>query len=220
MSNPIVIAHHLIWTLYGWWLPNDLRGGTSTEVRCPWIRGLADLHFGRKKIQPASRDIHAFYEEAGQSLKHPLLELSADAIEHVAQGFAVTVSQFKYTCYACAILRDHVHLIIRKHKHTAEEMIANLQEFSRLRLSAAGLRSPGHPTWVRGGWKVFLDLPEEVQRTIKYIEDNPLPYGHPVQRWDFVKKYDGWPLHPGHSQNSPYVRALRTAGRYPRDLQR
>ena len=25
-DHPIVIAHHLIWTAYGWWLPNDPRG--------------------------------------------------------------------------------------------------------------------------------------------------------------------------------------------------
>ncbi len=29
--RPSVIAHHLIWTLYGHWLPNDLRGSGSTE---------------------------------------------------------------------------------------------------------------------------------------------------------------------------------------------
>ncbi|HEX3359298.1 MAG TPA: hypothetical protein VHS31_20130, partial [Tepidisphaeraceae bacterium] len=66
-------------------------------------------------------------------------------------------------------------LIIRKHKHTAEEIIQNLQEFGRLRLSAAGHRPPEHPTWVHGGWKVFLDHPDEIRRTIKYVGNNPLP---------------------------------------------
>lgn len=214
MSNPIVIAHHLIWTLYGWWLPNDVRGSTSREVRCPWLRELADIHFGRRKIQPASGDIRTFYADASEALKHPLIELTTDAIQVVAQGFADAINDFKYTCYACAILRDHVHLIMRKHKHKAEEMIANLQASSRLRLSAAGLRTPDHPTWVKGGWKVFLDHPDEVRRTIKYIADNPLPYGKDIQHWDFVTPYDNWPLHPGHSPNSPYVKALRAAGRY------
>src|SRR5947207_8262976 len=173
MSNPIVIAYHLIWTLYGWWLPNDLRGSTSTEVRCPWLRGLADLHFGRKQIQPASRDIRAFYADASLSLKHPLLELTTDAIQVVAQGFADAIKEFKYTCYACAILRDHVHLIIRKHKHTAEEMIANLQASSRLRLSAAEFRTSDHPTWVKGRWKVFLDQADEIRRKMSYMDAIP-----------------------------------------------
>jgi hypothetical protein len=217
MSNPIVIAHHLIWTLYGWWLPNDLRGSTSKSIRSPIIARLGDLHFGRKQLQPASRDIKTFYKCASQFLKHPLLELNAEAIEAVAHGFREAIEQSKYTCYACAILRDHVHLIIRKHKHRAEQMIDNLQTQSRLRLSATGLFPIDHPVWVQGGWKVFLDHPDEIRRTIVYVDENPLPYGLPIQHWDFVTQYDGWPLHPGHSLNSPYVKALRAAGRYPND---
>ena len=216
MSNPIVIAHHLIWTLYGWWLPNDLRGSTSKIIRNDILHDLGDLHFSRKKIQPASRDIKTFYDEARPLLKYPLLELSTQSIAMIAQSFAETIRQFKYTCYACAILPDHVHLILRKHKHSAEEMIANLQGFSRLRLSASGLFPPDHPVWVRGGWKVFLDHPNEIHRTIGYIENNPLPYGMPIQKYDFVMPYNNWPLHDGHDPHSPYARLLRAAGRYPR----
>src|SRR4051794_17837435 len=173
MPNPIVIAYHLIWTLYGWWLPNDLRGSTSRVIRSDALKALGELHFGRKRIQPASRDIRAFYEQAKLVLKHPLLELGRAEILSVASGFADAIRANNYTCYACTILRDHVHLIIRKHKHAAEEMIANLQHASRLRLSADAFRSPDHPTWVRGGWKVFLDHPKEIWRTIPYINDNP-----------------------------------------------
>jgi hypothetical protein len=32
MLRPIVVAHHLIWTAYGWWLPNDPRGSMSNFV--------------------------------------------------------------------------------------------------------------------------------------------------------------------------------------------
>jgi REP element-mobilizing transposase RayT len=177
MSNPIVIAHHLIWTLYGWWLPNDLRGSTSKTIRSDALRDLSDLHFGRKKIQPASCDIKNFYAQAQLLLKHPLLELSARSITIVAKGFADAIQQFRYTCYACAILPDHVHLILRKHRDSAEQMITHLQDASRLRLSASGLFPNNHPIWVRGGWKVFLDHPDEIHRTIGYIENNPLPYG-------------------------------------------
>lgn len=104
---------------------------------------------------------------------------------------------------------DHVHLLIRKHKDQAEQMIEHFQDESRLRLRIAGLRTPDHPVWGGHGWKVFLDTPEEIRRTIGYIEDNPLKIGAPVQRWDFVKVYDGWPFHKGHSANSPYAKRLR-----------
>jgi hypothetical protein len=62
---------------------------------------------------------------------------------------------------------------------------------------------------------VFLDHPDEIRRTNGYVEDNPKKMRLPAQSWPFVIAYDGWPLHPGHSPNSPYVKALRAAGRYP-----
>ena len=216
-NSPLVIAYHLVWTAYGWWLPNDPRGSCSREIRVPVLRQLGDLHYGRKRVQPASSDIRLFYEQATGLLKHPLIEFAPEHFQIVAAGFADAVEQHKYTCYACAILPDHVHLILRKHKHLAEVMIENLQFHSRLRLSGSRLLPDAHPIWCVGGWKIFLDHPDEVCRVIRYVEDNPLPYRLPRQRWDFVTQYDRWPLHPGHSASSPYVKRLVAAGRYPRD---
>ena len=131
----------------------------------------------------------------------------------IAEAFAEAVANCRYTCYACAIMSDHVHILTRKHKHTAEEMIANLQAVSRLRLRSSCLRSSDHPVWGGPGWKVFLDHPEGVRRTIRYIQDNPRKARMGVQTFDFVSNYDGWPLHPGHSPDSPYARRLRGSGR-------
>jgi REP element-mobilizing transposase RayT len=149
-------------------------------------------------------------------LKHPLLSFAPSEFELVANSIGEAIDECQYTCYACAIMPDHLHLLIRKHRDLAEEMIEKIQAFSRLRLSECGIRDVDHPTWTRGGWKVFLDHPDEVRRTIRYIKDNPLKLRLPAQQWPFVLEYDNWPLHPGHSQKSPYVRALKAAGRYPR----
>ena len=43
-----VIAYHLIWTNYGTWLPNDLRGSGSHDVYTPALAELGRPHFGRK----------------------------------------------------------------------------------------------------------------------------------------------------------------------------
>jgi len=215
MSEPLVIAHHVMWTAYGWWLPNDPRGSTSTSVCAPDINELGEHHFGRKRVQPASRDIRAFYVRAAEVLDHDLLAFAPAEFAAVAEAFAATCARHAYTCYACAVMPDHAHLIIRKHRHSAEEMIANLQDESRVALVAAGLRPPGHPVWTGGGgWKVFLDHPDDVRRTIRYVEQNPVKMRLPTQAWPFVQAYDDWPLFPGHSANSPYARALRAAGRY------
>jgi REP element-mobilizing transposase RayT len=217
MSQPLVIAYHLIWTAYGWWLPNDPRGSGSKEVRNDVLAELGELHYGRKRVQPGGREVRQFYQEAAAILRHPLLTFSAAARDEIGLAFGRAVEEHRYTCYACAVMPDHIHVLIRKHKHQAEEMMEVLKEVSRARLHATNHRPPAHPIWTAGGgWKVFLDHPDEVRRTIGYIERNPSGLGLPAQRWPFVKPYDGWPLHPGHSPNSPYAKRLREAGREPR----
>ena len=58
----MVAGFHLIFTAYGWWLPNDPRGSNSHEIRVEQIADLGELHFGRKLIQPprayASPSLH------------------------------------------------------------------------------------------------------------------------------------------------------------------
>jgi hypothetical protein len=101
-----------------------------------------------------------------------------------------------------------VHILIRKHKHKEEEMIEILQHQRRLRLSTLGIRAPNHPVWTQGGWKGFLDHPDKIRRTIRYIDNNPIKEGLARQHRPFVTPYDGWPLHAGHNPNSPYAKRL------------
>jgi REP element-mobilizing transposase RayT len=209
----MVIAHHLVWTGYGWWLPNDPRGSTSNTIRDDVIGSLGELHHGRKQVQPASVEIRRFYQNAAGQLKYALLAFASDEIVTIAGAFGEVMERERYTCYACAIVPDHVHVLIRKHKHAAEEMIARLQEAGRLRLRDSSPRfTEDHPIWGGQGWKVFLDHPDEVWRTIRYIELNPIHAGKPAQQWRFVKPYDNWPLHEGHSPDSPYARRLGDRG--------
>src|SRR4051812_35445423 len=165
----MVIAYHLIITAYGWWLPNDLRGSTSRNIECDVLKELGELHFGRKKIQPSGREIRAFYERAEDLLKHDLLTFDNRAVQVIADAFGHCVQDNNYTSYAGVVMFDHAHLCIRKHKHLAEEMIEQFERYSARAMSDAGLRQHGHPTWGTGGWKVYLDNPDDVKRTIRYI---------------------------------------------------
>ena len=143
-----------------------------------------------------------------------MLAFNDEEIAFLGQCFGQVIEERRYTCYACAIMPDHVHFLIRKHKHKAEEMADRLKAQSRLRLCEAGHRPEGHPIWCGGCvWHIFLDHPDEVRRTIGYIDKNPIAIGLPAQHWPFVAPYDNWPLHPGHSPNSPYAKRLRAAGR-------
>jgi len=197
MNRPyrnIVIAHHLIWTGYGWWLPNDPRGSMSRMIASDVIAELGELHYGRRKAQPAGWVIREFYEKAKGALKHELLTFTPEEISIIAAAFGNLCGGNPYTCYACAILPDHVHVLLRKHRRTAEQMIADLQAASRDALSGLSRRN-GHPVWGGPGWKVFLRTADDIRRTIGYIGENPVKLARPRQRWDFVTPYDGWPLH-------------------------
>jgi REP-associated tyrosine transposase len=184
VSRPIVIAYHLIWTAYGWWLANDPRGSMSKCIRSDILADLGALHHGRKRVQPASCDIREFYERAGSRLQHRLRTFDDACIGTISEAFADTIRHHRYTCYAAVVMPDHVHLVIRKHKHIAEEMIGHFQDQSRLRLRAVGRYSGDHPVWGGPGWKVFMDHPQDIRRTIRYVRQNPVKMRGAEQCWD------------------------------------
>jgi REP element-mobilizing transposase RayT len=191
-KEAMVAGYHLIWSVYGSWLPNDPRGSSSHEIRVPVIAELGELYQGRKQVQPARGEIREFYANAEMVLKHERLFLTDDEISFVGKCFEQTIRTRNYTCYGCAIMPEHVHLLIRKHRDKAEEMIEHFQRDSREKLIETGRRCSDHPVWGGPGWKVFLHTREDMERIALYIRQNPIKAGRPAQDWSFVKKYDGW----------------------------
>lgn len=188
----MVAGFHLMWTAYGWWLPNDPRGSSSQEIRVERVAELGELHEGRKQVQPGRQDVRAFYGAAKQVLQHELRRFDDSDVAIIGGAFREAINREKYTCYGCAIMGDHVHCLIRKHKHHGETMIEHLQTASREALIRAGRRTPEHPVWGGPGWKVFLYTQADMRRIVRYIEQNPVKAGWPMQVWDFVKPYEGW----------------------------
>jgi REP element-mobilizing transposase RayT len=183
-----VIAHHLVWTTYGTWLPNDPRGSWSQTVLSPELAELGEIHFGRRKIQPSRQIVREFKRQAESVLTYPTILFDRRQIEFAVSALGESLRKFNYTCYACAAMPDHVHLLIRKHRDSAEAMIENLQRATREMLIAPdGILPAGHPVWTAGGWKRFLGSPNAVRSVIRYIEANPTKTGRPVQAWPFVK---------------------------------
>jgi REP element-mobilizing transposase RayT len=164
-------------------------------VYTPVLAELGDAHFGRKRIQPARATVREFYDEAEPRLQFPVLRFEAEQRGEIADAFLKVIRENCYTCYACAIMPDHVHLVIRKHKDSAEEMIKKLQDDSRSRIVESKFVPPDHPIWTKNGRKVFLNTPNEVRQRIGYVERNPLKDGLPRQVWPFVTAYDNWPFH-------------------------
>ena len=190
-----VIAYHLIWTNYGTWLGNDPRGSGSREVYAPILAELGEVHYGRRRNQPKRQVVREFYAEAEPLLQFPIIRFRRDQFAEIAVAFAKSICDRCYTSYACAILLDHVHLVIRKHRDTGERMIENFQNDSRQHLQKNDIVPQGHPVWTLKGWHAFLDSPEAIRRCIHYVESNPMKEGLPRQEWPFVVAYDNWPFH-------------------------
>src|SRR5215470_14807809 len=100
----MVIGHHLIWTAYGCWLPNDPRGSSSHVLREDRLAPLGELHEGRKQQQPSRAELKGFYQQADVLLAHERLPFDDDEIALIGFSYAQTVRRYGYTCYACAIM--------------------------------------------------------------------------------------------------------------------
>ncbi len=189
----IIIAHHLILSGYGHWLPNDPRGSGSEEIREEKLSDLGPIHHGRKQIQPPRRELKQFYRDANPLLDFEPIWFDDAKRQAIAEAFAQVVGNRRYTVWACAVLSNHAHLWIRRHRDDAVTMWNEFAESSRAALGRFEDLAGDHPLWSNRPYKVFLDSPEDVRRVIAYIQRNPAREKLPPQTWSFVQPYDGWP---------------------------
>ena len=198
-SRRTVIAAHLIHTLYGHWAVNDPRGSGSRDFLAPKFASLGPIHHGRKAqhLQPTPAQLRAFHEEHANLLNFPLIWIDEEIREEFACAITETIRNRKYTCYACAIGRNHIHLVIRTHGDKAREMWERFADSirDRLRLRLPSRSSPHHPVISARPYNVLHYTPEDVWPRIRYVEGNPARDGLPSQHWPFVTPYDNWPFH-------------------------
>ena len=190
----VIIAHHLVLTLYGHWLSNDLRGSGSTETRKPELDQLGPVHFGRKKVQPPKKDVKAFYARANPLLDFPVFWMDHAKRQAVADAFARAAGEFGYTVWACAILWNHAHLLVRRHRdpgHTIWDVFAATARDAVRVFPDVGAE---HPVWSTRPYVVFIYDPPGVRGRVRYIGDNPEKEGLPRQHHPFVLPYNGWPF--------------------------
>src|SRR4051794_4445380 len=100
----IIIAHHLVLTGYGFWLPNDVRGSGSAVIRKDALRDLGPIHPGRKKDQPSHEELKALYRAANPKLEFEPLWFDSAKRQAISDTFAQVIADFRYTVWACAIL--------------------------------------------------------------------------------------------------------------------
>lgn len=191
----IVIGHHFVLHGYGHWVANDPRGSGSRELRKEKLADLGPVHFGRKQVQPSREELREFTREAGPRLDFAPIWFDDAKRQALGEAIGEVVKNIGYTVWACAVLKNHAHLCVRRHRDDATRIWNAFADETRNKLCLFADVPDDHPVWSTRPYKVFLYTPEDVRRVIKYTEENPDKEGIPLQVWDFVTPYDGWP-HP------------------------
>jgi len=191
----MVIAHHLILTGYGHWLPNDPRGSMSQKVHTSELAKLAAGHFGRRRTQPSREELKAFYRKAKAVLVYPVIWFESAERQAIAEAFGEVIAAEKLTCYSCAVLSNHAHLLIRKHRLKGEQIVSMLKDSARGRLREKGLVPRDHPVFSADMFQAFKSDPQAVKACTTYIEGNFAKHNLPPLKYPFVTPYDNWPFH-------------------------
>jgi REP element-mobilizing transposase RayT len=193
----MIIGHHLIWALYGHWLANDLRGSGSHEFYDEKFAPLGPIHHGRKPrhLQPSRRELKEFHKQAEPLLNFTRFWIDEAKRQAISDAFSKVIAERKYTVWACAILSNHAHMVIRVHRDDALRMWHAFAEESRTRLRLFAEIGSAHPIWSSRPYKVFLYTPDEVHSRVQYVELNPEKEGLPRQHYDFAECYNNWPFH-------------------------
>ncbi len=192
----MILAYHIIFGTYGFWLPNDPRGSWSTFV-ASW-----DLFQYGTATKVANRRSHAhdphdrrFRMAAKSALLHEPVKLSGAQALSVGNGFARAVRASEYSILACSILPEHVHLVVARHRYDVEQVVRRLKQFAGKQLAEDGLhpfenelarRGALPAVFARGCWKCFIDNEKYVDSAIGYVQANPLKEGKKRQAWKFV----------------------------------
>ena len=187
-----MLASHLTFGAYGFWLPNDPRGSWSDYVRQRKL-----LEFGKaSKVETKDSVAHLPHDVAlryntKKALQFPPVAFDGIQARAVGNGFAIAVKESAYLVFACAILPTHVHLVVAVHTNPPRRIIGHFKARATQSLNREGihpLENQASP-WSVKGWAVFLDTDDEVFRAIEYVNKNPIKEGLPPQRWKFVVPY-------------------------------
>jgi REP element-mobilizing transposase RayT len=185
----VILASHLIFTGYAHWLPNDPRGSGSQEVRKDNLKPLGDIQPGRQYPQPPRDEVKQFYREAKPRIQHERIWFKEAHRQVIAQAFGEVTAERGYTVWACAILSNHAHMVVRTHRDRAEMIWSKFAERAVEALHRQNLVPHDHPIWSHRPYKVFLRSNNDVIGRINYVDENPIKEGLPPQAWPFVRAF-------------------------------
>jgi REP element-mobilizing transposase RayT len=185
-----LLATHLIWGCYGFWLPNDPRGSWSKYVGS---QPLYDLGGNARTVdtrRSLAQDRHdsSLRRRTKRGLQRPPVRMTGEQAREVARTFGRAFPETGLVLFACSIMPDHVHVVAAPHAKRAAEIMGYLKSRASRHLRETGHNFGGTP-WVKGGWAVYLFDETSVERAIRYVKSNPIKAGLRPQRWSFVEPY-------------------------------
>src|SRR5262245_8578754 len=131
-----MLAFHGIFSAYGFWLPNDRRGSYST-----WVASWDLFRYGgpATKVNTtrsvADRPHDQLHRHATKrKLKHPPISFNGRQARAIGQGFSIAVAKSGYRVLACAILPDHVHIVVESSHQKPTLVIGHLKREATLQL--------------------------------------------------------------------------------------
>ena len=186
----MVRGFHIIFSAYGFWLPNDPRGSWSDFVGA-WdlflAAGQATKTDERRSVAGKQHDREARMA-AKAALSRPPVKFNGTQARAVGRGFADYIAKSGLPVWACSIMPEHVHLVTGPFRLSAENVVIQLKGAATKQLLSEMIHpfNGDEKCWTRGEWKVFLFNDEDILRAIRYVEQNPVKDGKRAQTWPFV----------------------------------
>ncbi len=182
----MILAYHSIFSMYGFWLPNDPRGSGSDYIaRWELFRyGPATATDSRRSV--AHLPVPPGWQRAAKTaLQHPPVSITGQQALAIIRGFATAAGEGPYKVYACAILPEHVHMVVGASGRRIRQVVGHFRSRATHSLREQALWDD-RPLWGEHGWNVYLESAAAVERAIRYVQDNPLKEGKRRQQWSFV----------------------------------
>ena len=175
---------------YGHWLPNDIRGSGSDEIRRDLLKELGEIHHGRKRVQPPRQQIKAFHQQAKPLLQDEVIWFDEAKRNAIGCSFGEAAKNLGYIIFACAVLRNHAHLVVKRHAHRHDVMWRSFAEAARQSLRVFAEVRSHHRVWGERPFSRFLFTPADIRSRVDYVNQNPENENLPPQRWPFVADAD------------------------------
>ena len=103
-------------------------------------------------------------------------------------------------------------MVVERHNRDIETIASHLKARASKFLSDAdihpfqniiGRRNRRPSPWSESFWQVYLDSQADIDRAVKYVENNPIKEGLPFQIWPFVQPRLAPALGPGSATQTP-----------------